>query len=153
MARRPDVEEGSMTNAGDGAPPPYGQQPNQPQWGQPSSPQGGQQPPPGYPPAGQGGYPAYPPAPPYYGYGYPQPQARPSNGLAVASLVCGIVGVLIFGIILGPLAVIFGAVGLSRANNGASGKGMAVAGLVLGLIAAILAIILLALLAHHRLVI
>ena len=100
-------------------PNPYGQQPYQ----------GGQQP-----------YPAAPPP----GYGYPQP-ARQGNGLAIASLVCGIIGLLIFGVILGPLAAIFGGIALSRANRGASGKGMAIAGLVLGLIATILAIILIAL--------
>jgi hypothetical protein len=32
------------------------------------------------------------------------------------------------------LAVVFGAVGISKANAGASGKGLAVAGLILGII-------------------
>lgn len=74
----------------------------------------------------QGGY---PPAPP--GYGYPQQQG---NGLAIAGLVCGIVGVLIANIILGPLAIIFGGVALSRANRGAPRKNMAIAALVLGIV-------------------
>jgi hypothetical protein len=52
--------------------------------------------------------------------------------MAVAALVLGIVGVFIP--ILGVLALIFGGVGLSKANSGASGKGMAIAGLVLGII-------------------
>ena len=52
-------------------------------------------------------------------------QAAPSstqggNGLAIAGLVCGLVGVLIFQYILGPLAIIFGGVGLSRAKRGAT---------------------------------
>lgn len=79
----------------------------------------------GYPQ--QGGYPPPPP-----GYGYPQ-QAQ-GNGLAVAGLVCGIVGVLIANIILGPLAIIFGGVALSRANKGAPRKNMAIAALVLGIV-------------------
>jgi hypothetical protein len=73
--------------------------------------------------------------------------------MAIASLVCGIIGLLVFGIILGPLAVIFGGVGLSRANRGASGKGMAIAGLILGLIATVVAIVLIAFIASHRVVI
>jgi Domain of unknown function (DUF4190) len=81
----------------------------------------------GYQQPQQGGY---PPAPP--GYGYP-PQQQ-SNGLAVAGLVCGIVGVLIANIILGPLAIIFGSVALSRANRGAPRKNMAIAALVLGIV-------------------
>jgi hypothetical protein len=57
--------------------------------------------------------------------------------LAVAALVVGIVGLVLFwtvwgGVILGVLGVVFGAVGLSRANRGAPNKGMAVAGLILG---------------------
>jgi Domain of unknown function (DUF4190) len=66
-----------------------------------------------------------------------------SNGLAIASLVCGIVGLIIFAPILGPLAIIFGAVGLSRAKSGAGHRGMAIAGLVLGVIDVVLWIVLL----------
>jgi len=107
--------------------------------GQPNDqPQYGQQ------PSGQQPYPSAPPP----GYGYPQPTQQ-GNGLAIASLVCGIIGLLIFGVILGPLAVIFGAIALQRAKRGASGKGMAIAGLVLGLIATILAIILIAVITSH----
>ena len=105
------------------------------------------------PPQGQGDYGSgqvggeY--APPPYG-GYPQP--KQGNGMAIASLVCGIIGLLLFGVILGPLALIFGGVGLSRANKGASGKGMAIAGIVLGAIATVLAIILIAVVANRGLV-
>lgn len=88
-----------------------------------------------------GGY-----APPPYG-GYPQP--RPGNGMAIASLVCGIIGFLVLGVILGPLALIFGGVGLSRANQGASGKGMAIAGIVLGAVATVVAIIVIAVVAKR----
>jgi hypothetical protein len=48
--------------------------------------------------------------------------------------------------------VIFGSVGLSRANRGASGKGMAIAGLVMGSIATVVAIALIALAASGGLV-
>jgi hypothetical protein len=59
---------------------------------------------------------------------------QPGNGLAVAGLVCGLVGLLFFPIILGPLALIFGGIGWSKANGGAQHKGMAVAAVVLGVV-------------------
>ena len=60
--------------------------------------------------------------------------ARTGNGLAIAGLVCGIVGLLFFNIILGPLAIIFGGVGLSRAKRGAPHKGMSIAAIILGIV-------------------
>jgi hypothetical protein len=72
-----------------------------------------------------------------------------SNGLAIAGLVCGIVGLLVFGFILGPLAIIFGGVSVHRANQGAAHRGMAWAGLVLGIIDIVLLVVLLAASAHH----
>ncbi|MEO9138426.1 MAG: DUF4190 domain-containing protein [Jatrophihabitans sp.] len=107
---------------------------------------GGQPPQQGYPqeqgyPQGQG----YPSAPGYGQYGsYPAPQQQPGNGLAIAGMVCGIIGLLIFWIVLSPLAIIFGGIGWSRANNGAKYKGQAIAGVVLGVIGIIGYIILLA---------
>lgn len=89
--------------------------------------------------------PGYPPPPSQqYGYGYP-PQQQ-GNGLAVTGMVLGIVGIVffwlpIFGWILAILAIIFGGVGIARANKGASGKGMAVAGLVLGIVSIALYVI------------
>jgi uncharacterized protein DUF4190 len=68
------------------------------------------------------------------GYGYGAPPPNRGNGLAVAALVCGIVGLLCLGFILGPLAIIFGGVGISKANQGADHKGLAIAGLVLGIV-------------------
>lgn len=62
------------------------------------------------------------------------PQSRTGNGLAVAALVCGLVGLVLFNVVLGPLAIIFGGVGWSKANHGAAHKGMAVAGVVLGIV-------------------
>jgi hypothetical protein len=60
------------------------------------------------------------------------PSAHSSNGQATAALVLGIVGMLVP--LLGVLAIIFGAIGMSRANQGAPGKGLAIAGLVLGIL-------------------
>lgn len=77
-------------------------------------------PPPGPPPP--------PPAP---------PAAQQTNGLAVASLVLGILSLLSFftivpPFIMGGLAVIFGIIGLSKAKQGAPNKGLAIAGLICG---------------------
>lgn len=112
-------------------PPPYGggQQPTPPP------------PPPGYDP-GVPGYGQQPyGAPPAYGqpgYGQPAfgaaPQSR-TNGMAVASLVLGILGVPTFCLpLFSLLAVVFGAVGLNQCKKDASysGRGLAIAGLVLG---------------------
>ncbi|HEV7205544.1 MAG TPA: DUF4190 domain-containing protein [Jatrophihabitans sp.] len=114
-----------------------------------SYPDSGDQPQYPNPPQGQGDYGYGQPggyAPPPYG-GYPQP--KQGNGMAIAGLVCGIIGLIVFGIILGPLALIFGGIGLNRANKGASGKGMAIAGVVLGAIDTVLAIIFIAVVANR----
>ena len=76
-------------------------------------------------------------------------RTQSSNGLAIAGLVCGLVGVLFFNIVLGPLAIIFGGVAWSRANRGASHKGMAIAGVVLGVIDLIVFGVLVAVAATH----
>ena len=57
--------------------------------------------------------------------------AEEKNGFATASLVCGIIGLLLFGIILGPLAIIFACIAFSQ-NKGSTGG--ATAGLVLGIL-------------------
>ena len=65
---------------------------------------------------------------------------RPQNGFGVTALVLGIVGLPFMfacggGIIASVLTLIFGWLGLKRAQAGvATNKGMAVAGLVLGVI-------------------
>lgn len=85
--------------------------------------------------------PAQPPGPPQgpspgpqpnYGGAGGQQQGPGTNGLAVTSMILGILWVCWLGSIL---AVIFGHVALSQINkaNGAQqGKGMAIAGVVLG---------------------
>jgi hypothetical protein len=69
----------------------------------------------------------------------PDPSVQVSSGgtgLAVAGLICGLAGLLFLPIILGPLAIIFGGIGLSNAakNPIGHGKSMATAALVLGII-------------------
>ncbi len=100
--------------------------------------------------AQQGGYPPpagqpYPPAPPA-GYGQPyQQQPDQSKGLAVASLVLGIVSLFLFWFITAPLAIIFGAL---RVKSGTAGRGMAIAGIILGAFSLIAYIVLLAIIGH-----
>ncbi len=72
-----------------------------------------------------------------------------SNGLAIASLVCGIVGLIFFAFILGPLAIIFGGVARSRARRGADHGGMAIAGLVLGILDIVLFAAIIAAASHN----
>jgi peptidyl-prolyl cis-trans isomerase B (cyclophilin B) len=75
------------------------------------------------PPYGQ--YP--PPVPPPYApaggyYGYPQPQ--PTNGLAIAALICAFV--------FAPLGIVFGHISLSQIRRtGEEGRGLAITGLVI----------------------
>src|SRR4051794_5313235 len=87
---------------------------------------------------------SYPGPPAQYGYGAPPmyggyPRAQQGNGLAVAGMVCGIVGLVLFwvpilGWILAILGIVFGGVGIARANAGAANKGMAITGVVLGIV-------------------
>ena len=115
--------------------PSYGQQP----YPQPPYAQSGY-PPPGYgqPGYGQVGY------PPAFGAG----QIAPRNGIGTAALVLGILAVVFCwtfwgGVVMGILAIIFGGVGLGRANRGeASNRGSALAGLVLGIVALALLVLL-----------
>ncbi|MFJ8145602.1 DUF4190 domain-containing protein [Streptomyces sp. NPDC096094] len=60
-----------------------------------------------------------------------------TNGLAIASLCCGIVGLFFLSVVLGPLAIVLGAVGLRQAPA-KGGAGMAKAGVVLGILALVL---------------
>jgi Domain of unknown function (DUF4190) len=83
-------------------------------------------------------YASYPPPPPSYP---PQPPAAGgrTNGLAVASLVLGIVWLCGVGSIL---ALVFGAMALSRIKRtGEGGRGLAIAGIVLGSIGAVMLVI------------
>lgn len=111
--------------------------PDQAQQGQYAQ-QPGYQQQPGY--AQQPGYVQQPQPYAQYGYTTPmQPQGGDQqNGLAIAGMVCGIASIpLLFccysGTIPAILGIIFGAIGMGKANRGeAGGKGMALAGLICG---------------------
>ena len=67
----------------------------------------------------------------------PQRQDAPFSGLALTSMILGIVGIFLDAFLLfipSVLAIIFAVVGLVQAKNGYRGKGFAIAGLVLGII-------------------
>lgn len=90
----------------------------------------------GFPPSGPTGF---QPPPGYQPYGF-QPVApqQSTSGLAIASLVCSLVGLFLCGV-PAVLGVIFGFVGLSQTkNNARRGRGMAIAGLVVGIIVVLL---------------
>ena len=70
----------------------------------------------------------YPQGQPPYGGG--NQGSQPSDGLATAALVCGIISIFFWGYILGVLAIIFATV--AKKNGNTSPK--ATAGLVLGII-------------------
>lgn len=61
-----------------------------------------------------------------------------TSGLAIASLVCGICGLVLpwVGFILSVLAIVFGGVAISQTRKDPSlgGRGMAIAGLVCGIV-------------------
>ncbi|MGA4845575.1 DUF4190 domain-containing protein [Streptomyces sp. G5(2025)] len=65
-----------------------------------------------------------------------------TNSFAVAGLVCGIVGLFVLSIVLGPLAIIFGALALRQR---AGGGGMAKAAIILGIVDVVLFVVLMAL--------
>jgi hypothetical protein len=89
----------------------------------------------------------YPPPPPPSAAPYPYAPPQSGNGFAVTALVLGLISLFLSwfpGVdwVLGALAIIFGAVGISTARRrGGTGMGMAIAGLVLGVVTAVLGII------------
>ena len=66
----------------------------------------------------------------------PQGTAAGGRGLAIASLVCSLVGFFLFGIILGILGIVFGGCAKARmkSSGNRTGSGMATAGIVIGII-------------------
>jgi hypothetical protein len=111
-------------------------------------------------PSDQPQYPTQPGQPPGQYQGQPPgqyqgqppgqyPAARRRNGMGTAALVLGVVAVVLvllllfspIGAFLGLLAVLFGILGIMRANRGeADNRGQAVAGLVTGAIALLVGI-------------
>ena len=119
--------------------------PQPPAWEPGNAPQSpGPPPPPGYPP----------PQSAPYGYYQAQPYAvvQSGNGLGIAAGVCGIVAVVLcwipfvdyVSVVLGALAIVFGALGIRHANTHGGGKGMAITGLVTGNVALVISVLFLA---------
>lgn len=83
------------------------------------------------------------------GYAPPPPAPAPSNGMAIAALVCGVLGivgsfipiVMYFTAVLAVLGIIFGVMGMKKAKQTGSGNGLAIAGLVLGIVGTIFALV------------
>jgi H+/Cl- antiporter ClcA len=80
------------------------------------------------------------------------PQGRPlGSGLAIASLVVGILALVTFwtyvgGILLGLIAIVLGVLALGRVRKGrAAGRGMAITGVVLGTLGLLLSLAFIAL--------
>lgn len=97
------------------------------------------------PPPPGGGY--IPPAPMGYTPGGMAYAGRRTDGLAIASLICGIVGivcsVICLGVILGPAAAIMGFISRQRIVSSAGtlgGGGLAMAGLILGIVSFLLSV-------------
>ena len=123
-------------------PPSPGGEPTVPLGGTPPPPPGSPLPPPPGQPAGF----APPPAQPY------NPSiggtAQQQNGMAIASLICGILTLVLgfccgfVGLLPGIAALVTGYLGLKKADElGGSGKGMAIAGMVLGGIGLVISLI------------
>ncbi|MEV0069909.1 DUF4190 domain-containing protein [Amycolatopsis sp. NPDC050768] len=97
-------------------------------------------------PAGQSAPFAAPPV--GAGYGQQQPVGAPRNGFGVTALVLGIIALVLCwtvwgGIILGVLALVFGILGVKRANRGqATNKGASIAGIVTGSIGLVIGLLL-----------
>jgi hypothetical protein len=95
------------------------------------------EPPAAYPPPAA---PAYPPpayAPPAISY-----QAAPQNGLGTAALILGILQFFCLGLIGSVLAIVFGRMGMKKAEQGlATNGGQAKAGFWLGIIGLILFVV------------
>jgi len=99
------------------------------------------------PPPGDAGMPpAAPPPPPVYPGAAPGAPTNygpaPQNGMGTAALVMGILQFLCLPLIAGILAIIFGAIGRSKAKQGlATNGGVATAGFWLGIVGVALSVI------------
>ncbi|MCD0482776.1 DUF4190 domain-containing protein [Streptacidiphilus sp. ASG 303] len=77
------------------------------------------------------------------GYGHRNHVTRGNaHALSLASLITGILSLIVFSIVLGPVAVVTGYLAMNRTRGARGGDHtMAVVGLVLGAIATVLAIV------------
>lgn len=104
-------------------PPPPPEQPPSEGWAQPSQ------------------YGAPPPSP---GAGGSSPYGGQTDGMAIASLICGIASFVACGAITGIAAIILGTMSrrkIDQSGGAIGGRGMATAGLVLGWISVVLTVI------------
>jgi hypothetical protein len=90
------------------------------------------------PPPPGGSFPPQPPGYQPYPAGAEMPMKQGNSGMAIASLVCSLVGIIpcfwLFQI-MGLLGTIFGFVGLKQTKNCArGGRGMALAGVIIGIL-------------------
>ncbi|MEC3955104.1 DUF4190 domain-containing protein [Nocardia sp. CDC153] len=126
---------GGLVYPNDQPPQGYPGQPGQPDYGQsqPAYPQAGQW---DYGQQGQPGYPpGYPPAP-GYPMGPPPPQG--TNGLAIASLIFGVIGGCL-------LSIPFGIIALTQIKQrNQNGRGLAIAGLIASGVWALVAVLVVA---------
>jgi len=123
------------------SPPPTPGVPGQPgDWPDPYAPSASSEPattpaaapgPPAYPHAAYGPPPAAPPGYGYAPYGYAYPAQPPTNGLAIASLVCSLAGLAVG--LSAPVGAILGHVARRQIRErGEQGDGMALAGIIVG---------------------
>jgi len=89
------------------------------------------------PPPGPGSWSSPPTAP----YAPPPAGGAATNGMAVAALVLGILTFVCLGPIAGVLAIVFGILGIKKANEVGTGRGMSIAGIILGAVGSVIAII------------
>jgi hypothetical protein len=99
----------------------------------------------------------YAEGPPFAAGSAPAAVGPRRNGFGTASLVLGILGIILsilfapVGIVLDILAIVFAALGIRRARRGeATNRGIAIGGLVTGIIGLIIGIIIVAFVATHR---
>lgn len=59
-------------------------------------------------------------------------ETKTTNSWAIVSFVCSIVGLFAFGILLGPLAIVFGNKAMKTMKENENGTGLAEAGKVIG---------------------
>jgi hypothetical protein len=75
--------------------------------------------------------------------GYATAPRGNSSGLAINSLICGIIGLFFLGFIFGPIALILGGAAVYQASRGIGRRGIAWAALILGVLDVVLLIVVL----------
>jgi hypothetical protein len=99
-------------------------------------------PPPGPPPAAPPNQPGWAQA----------PAGKSYKGMAIGALVCGIISLLVAGMIVGPVGIVLGVIARKgmRDNNNHDGYGIALGGIITGAIGAVLALLIILVAISHR---